>query len=76
MTATSSRPISLPEPSRSWKGLSIPAKLFIAVVVITGLATLIYGGIHQSSKNPNFRRHLDVGAVSVSGPAESDSGHV
>src|SRR5215469_9710936 len=51
MTATSSSPISLPEPSRSWKGLSIPAKLFIAVVVITGLATLIYGGIHQSSKN-------------------------
>jgi len=51
MTGTSSRPISLPEPSRSWKGLSIPAKLFIALVVITGLATLIYGGIHQSSKN-------------------------
>ena len=51
MTGTSSRPISLPEPSRSWKALSIPAKLFIAVVVMAGLATLTYGGIHQSSKN-------------------------
>lgn len=51
MTGASSRPISLPEPSRSWRGLSIPAKLFIAMVVIGGFGTLIYGGIHQSSKN-------------------------
>jgi diguanylate cyclase (GGDEF)-like protein/putative nucleotidyltransferase with HDIG domain len=37
--------------SHSWRGLSWPAKLFISVVVIAGTGTLIYGGIHQSSKN-------------------------
>ena len=41
----------LPTHSHSWRGLSLTAKLFITVVVIAGLATLIYGGIHQSSKN-------------------------
>src|SRR5215469_12977473 len=51
MTGASSRPISLPEPSRSWKGMSVPAKLFITLVVLAGFATLIYGGIHQNSKN-------------------------
>jgi diguanylate cyclase (GGDEF)-like protein/putative nucleotidyltransferase with HDIG domain len=51
MTGASSRTISLPEPSRSWKGLSVPAKLFITLIVGSGLWTLIYGGIHQSSKN-------------------------
>src|SRR5215467_741855 len=51
MTGASSRSISLPEPSRSWRGMSIPAKLFITLVVMGGFATLIYGGIHQSSKN-------------------------
>ncbi|HYM74719.1 MAG TPA: diguanylate cyclase [Candidatus Dormibacteraeota bacterium] len=41
----------MPERSRSWKSLSAPAKLFIALVVMAGLGTLVYGGIHQSSKN-------------------------
>ena len=31
--------------------LSVPAKLFITLVVMAGLGTLVYGGIHQSSKN-------------------------
>ncbi len=31
--------------------MSFPAKAFITLIVIAGLATLIYGGIHQSSKN-------------------------
>ena len=31
--------------------MSIPAKLFISLIVIAGLGTLIYGGVHQSSKN-------------------------
>jgi diguanylate cyclase (GGDEF)-like protein/putative nucleotidyltransferase with HDIG domain len=31
--------------------LSVPAKLFISLMVTAGLGTLIYGGIHQSSKN-------------------------
>ncbi|MGB8061076.1 MAG: diguanylate cyclase [Candidatus Sulfotelmatobacter sp.] len=29
----------------------MPAKLFISLVVIAGLGTLIYGGIHQTSRN-------------------------
>ncbi len=51
MTGATSIGRGLPAPSRSWKGLSGFAKLYIAVVVVGGLATLIYGGIHQSSKN-------------------------
>ncbi len=37
--------------SSSWKGLSLPARFFISLVVIAGTATLVYGGIHQSSRN-------------------------
>jgi diguanylate cyclase (GGDEF)-like protein/putative nucleotidyltransferase with HDIG domain len=37
--------------SGSWRGLSWPARLFIGLVVIAGMTTLIYGGVHQSSKN-------------------------
>ena len=37
--------------SRSWRGLSVPAKLFIGIIVILGTAVLVYGGVHQSSKN-------------------------
>jgi diguanylate cyclase (GGDEF)-like protein/putative nucleotidyltransferase with HDIG domain len=51
MTGATSVSIGMPERSRSWKSLSAPAKLFIALVVMAGLGTLIYGGIHQSSKN-------------------------
>src|ERR1700758_1838614 len=43
--------MGLPERSRSWKVLSVPAKLFIGLVVAAGLGTLVYGGIHQSSRN-------------------------
>src|SRR4051812_1089959 len=51
MTGTTSTAIGLPEPSGSWRKLSAPAKLFITLVVMAGLGTLVYGGIHQSSKN-------------------------
>ncbi|HEY3973697.1 MAG TPA: HD domain-containing phosphohydrolase [Candidatus Sulfotelmatobacter sp.] len=51
MTGVTSAPIALPAHSRSWRSLSLPAKLFISVVVIAGLATLILGGVHQTSKN-------------------------
>src|SRR6478736_1076711 len=51
MTGATSTAIGLPERSRSWRGLSVPAKLFITMIVLAGLGTLIYGGIHQSSKN-------------------------
>ena len=51
MTGATSVAIGLPAHSRSWRSLSLPAKLFISVMVMAGLAVLIYGGIHQSSKN-------------------------
>jgi diguanylate cyclase (GGDEF)-like protein/putative nucleotidyltransferase with HDIG domain len=51
MKGVTSVAAGLPTHSHSWRGLSLTAKLFITVVVIAGLATLIYGGIHQSSKN-------------------------
>src|SRR5712691_10858747 len=51
MTGVTSVAIGLPAHSRSWRGLSLPAKLFISLIVIAGLATLVYGGVHQSSKN-------------------------
>src|SRR5215470_10062606 len=51
MTGATSTAIGLPERSRSWRGLSLPARLFIAMIVLAGLGTLIYGGIQQSSKN-------------------------
>ena len=51
MTGTTSVAIGLPEHSRSWPGLSLSAKLFISVMVLGGLGTLVYGAIHQSSRN-------------------------
>src|ERR1700726_4530802 len=37
--------------SQSWKPLPAGAKAFIGLVVFAGTATLLYGAIHQSSKN-------------------------
>lgn len=51
MTGATSIATGLPEHSRSWRGLSFGAKLFISLIVFGGLATLVYGGIHQSSNN-------------------------
>lgn len=51
MTGATSIAIGLPEHSRSWRGLPFFAKLFIGVVILAGLGTLIYGGIHQTSNN-------------------------
>ncbi len=51
MTGATSVDRGLPAQSRSWRGVSGFAKFYIAVVVMAGLATLIYSGIHQSSKN-------------------------
>src|SRR5580700_9468173 len=51
MTGASSVVTGLPAHSRSWRGLSVPAKLYISLIVGAGLATLVYGGVHQSSKN-------------------------
>jgi len=35
----------------SWRGLSLSARLFISLIVASGTATLVYGGIHQTSRN-------------------------
>src|SRR5882757_7197273 len=51
MTGATSGAIGLPSHSHSWRGMSLPAKLFITLIVSAGLGTLVYGGIHQSSKN-------------------------
>ena len=51
MTGATSAARGLPAQTRSWRGVSGFAKLYIALVVMAGLATLIYSGIHQSSKN-------------------------
>ena len=37
--------------ARSWRGLPLAAKAFISLIVLIGIATLVYGAIHQSSKN-------------------------
>ncbi|HKU25352.1 MAG TPA: HD domain-containing phosphohydrolase, partial [Candidatus Sulfotelmatobacter sp.] len=51
MTGATNIAIGLPEHSRAWKGLSFSSRVFIGLVVTGGLAILIYGGIHQTSKN-------------------------
>ena len=50
MTGATSVARGLPVQSR-WRGLSFLAKLYICLVVLAGLATLLHGGIHQTSKN-------------------------
>ncbi len=37
--------------AQSWKSLPVGAKGFIALIIASGMAALLYGGIHQSSKN-------------------------
>src|ERR1700733_1839617 len=51
MTGASSVATRLPAQARSWRSLSAFSKLYIALVVIAGFGTLIYGGVHQSSNN-------------------------
>src|ERR1700758_2037706 len=51
MTGATSIAIGLPEHSRSWRGLSAAAKLFISLIILGGLWTLVYRGIHQTSRN-------------------------
>src|SRR5580698_7912080 len=41
----------VPRHSRSWRGLSFLAKTFIGLIIVIGTATLVYGAIHQSSRN-------------------------
>src|SRR5271154_750247 len=41
----------VPRHSRSWRALPFLAQSFIGLIIIIGTATLVYGAIHQSSKN-------------------------
>jgi len=38
-------------PSQSWRELSLSAKLFIGLVVVLGTSVLVFGAVHQTSKN-------------------------
>ena len=51
MTGATGLVTNLPAHSRSWRSLSFAAKLFITLTVLVGTGILVYGGIHQSSKN-------------------------
>jgi len=35
----------------TWRRLSLAPKLFISLIILAGTAVLVYGGIHQSSRN-------------------------
>ncbi len=65
LTGVTSPVIGLPTHSRSWRGLSFAAKLYISVIVITGLAVLTHAGIHQTSKNiAEFICYLGIAILS------------
>jgi diguanylate cyclase (GGDEF)-like protein/putative nucleotidyltransferase with HDIG domain len=65
MTGATRIATGLDSNSSSWRVLSWPARLFITVIVIAGTATLIYGGIHQSSKNiAEFICYLGIAILS------------
>src|ERR1700687_3856188 len=51
MTGATSVAIGPSAPSRAWRGLSLLAKFYITLLVLAGFATLLYGGVHQSSNN-------------------------
>src|SRR5689334_5896752 len=51
MTGTTRIATGLVAHSHSWRGLSWAAKLFVALIVLSGTGVLVYGGYHQSSKN-------------------------
>jgi diguanylate cyclase (GGDEF)-like protein/putative nucleotidyltransferase with HDIG domain len=51
MTATANIAASLPNRSRSWRGMPLSAKAFVGMIVVAGTATLLYGAIHQTSRN-------------------------
>src|SRR5438270_13677645 len=51
MTATATIAPSLPARSRSWRGMPLSAKAFVGMIVVAGTAILLYGAIHQTSKN-------------------------
>src|SRR5579864_1445405 len=51
MTGTATIGVSLSGRSRSWRALPFGAKTFISLVILAGIATLVYAAIHPTSKN-------------------------
>jgi diguanylate cyclase (GGDEF)-like protein/putative nucleotidyltransferase with HDIG domain len=51
MTGNTSTASGTTMPSRSWRGLPLAARAFISLIVAAGTATLLYGAIHQTSRN-------------------------
>ena len=50
--------------SQTWRDLTPQAKLFIGLVVTAGIGVLLYGAIHQSSKNiAQFICYLGIGIL-------------
>src|SRR5436305_14620768 len=64
MTGATSGSTGMPERSTAWRNLSIPAKLFITLVIMAGMGTLVYGAIHQTSRNiAEFICYLGIAIV-------------
>jgi diguanylate cyclase (GGDEF)-like protein/putative nucleotidyltransferase with HDIG domain len=50
--------------SQSWRGLTLQAKLFVGLIVTAGTSVLLYGAIHQTSKNiAEFICYLGIGIL-------------
>ena len=50
--------------SQSWRDLTPQAKMFIGLIVTAGMSVLLYGAIHQSSKNiAEFICYLGIGVL-------------
>ncbi len=50
--------------SQSWRSLTLGAKMFIGLIVTVGTSVLLYGAIHQTSKNiAEFICYLGIGVL-------------
>ena len=50
--------------SQSWRGLTLHAKMFVGLIVTAGTSVLVYGAVHQTSKNiAEFICYLGIGVL-------------
>src|ERR1700674_1205407 len=50
--------------SQSWRGLTLHAKMFVGLIVTAGTSVLLYGAVHQTSKNiAEFICYLGIGVL-------------
>ncbi len=50
--------------SQSWRGLTLHAKIFVGLIVTAGTSVLLYGAVHQTSKNiAEFICYLGIGIL-------------